>query len=75
MIFSDKFIGVETLVTIQLTYFSQLLISDVKNWPQAFTILAPLKIVTGYNNLFAFDESQSNFFNQLYIKYRFLDFR
>jgi hypothetical protein len=50
MVFFDKFIGVETLITIQLIYFSQLLVEDIENWPQAFIIFAPLKIVTGYNN-------------------------
>jgi len=50
-LFSDKFIAVEGLNTIQLTFFSLLLIYQNSNWPQAVVALLPLKYSTGFNPL------------------------
>lgn len=44
-----KFIGLETLITLQLIFFSQLLISDFELWPVGFSQFSNLKIATGYN--------------------------
>ena len=35
-LFLPKFIGLETLITLQLIFYSQLLISDFKYWPIGF---------------------------------------
>lgn len=44
-----KFIGLETLITLQLIFYSQLLLSDFGLWPIGFSQFENLKIATGYN--------------------------
>jgi cysteine-rich repeat protein len=49
---TPKFIGVEFLVTLQLIFYSQLLIVDTDKWPAGFLYLNYLKFASGYNDLF-----------------------
>lgn len=51
LLFSDKFIVVEGVNTLQLTFFSLLLIYESAKWPQAIVAIKPLKYSTGYNQL------------------------
>lgn len=50
---APKFIGLELILTLQLIFFSQLLIHDVKNWPPGFVFLKYLKYSTGFNDIFS----------------------
>jgi hypothetical protein len=50
---APKFIGLELILTLQLIFFSQLLIHDVKNWPPGFVFLKYLKYSTGFNDVFS----------------------
>ena len=50
---STKYIGLECALTLQLIYFSQLLIKNVEKWPVSFSYLQYLKYSTGYNQIFA----------------------
>ncbi len=52
VLFSDKFIGVEALNTLQLVYFSMLLIYNSDNWPQYFSTLLNLHYSTGLSRIF-----------------------
>ncbi len=52
VLFSDKFIGVEALNTLQLTYFSMLLIYNNDTWPLSFSTLLPLHYSTGFSRIF-----------------------
>jgi hypothetical protein len=49
---SPKFIGVEMLMTLQLIFYSQILIINTEKWPAGFLYLKYLKFTSGYNNLF-----------------------
>jgi hypothetical protein len=55
-ILSLKFIGLECVLTIQLIYFSQLLINPWQNFPAGFMFLKDLKYINGYNNIFKLSE-------------------
>lgn len=44
--------GIETANTLQLVYFSQLLIQDSSQWPPAFEILNSLRYANNYNDIF-----------------------
>ena len=50
-LFVPKFIGLESIITIELIYYSQLLISDASKWPVGFSQFKYLKAATGYNDL------------------------
>jgi hypothetical protein len=47
----DKFIAVEGLNSLQMVYFSLLLIYQNKDWPAAFSTLLPLKYSMGLNQM------------------------
>ena len=51
---SPKYIGLESLLTLQLIFYSQLLIAEPSNWPIGFLYLKYLKFASGYNDIFAF---------------------
>ena len=51
---SPKYIGLESLITLQLIFYSQLLITDPSKWPVGFLDLKYLKFASGYNDIFAF---------------------
>jgi hypothetical protein len=51
--FAPKWIGVEAMQAIQLIFFSQLLITDVSNWPAAFNVFKYFKYSNGFNNIFS----------------------
>ncbi len=51
-----KFIGLETIITLQLIFYSQILIFDASDWPFGFTYLKYLKSSTGYNELIELTE-------------------
>ncbi len=48
---SDKFIAVEGLNSLQMVYFSLLLIYQNKDWPAAFSTVLPLKYSMGFNQM------------------------
>jgi hypothetical protein len=50
---APKWIGVEAMQAIQLIFFSQLLITDVSNWPAAFNVFKYFKYSNGFNNIFS----------------------
>jgi hypothetical protein len=54
---APKFIGLELILTLQLIFFSQLLIHDVKNWPPGFVFLKYLKYSTGFNYVFSVSQN------------------
>jgi hypothetical protein len=51
--FAPKWIGLEVMQVIQLIFFSQLLITDVENWPMAFAVFNYFKFSNGVNNILA----------------------
>jgi hypothetical protein len=53
---SPKYIGLESLLTLQLVFFSQLLIKNPSKWPVGFMYLKYLKLSSGYNELFTFTD-------------------
>ncbi len=53
---SFKFIGVESILTLQIIYFCQLLIFDISKWPSGFSFLNNLKYASGFNNVLHFTE-------------------
>ena len=52
-LFLPKFIEIETIVTMQLIFYSQVLIFQSDDWPVGFFYLKYLKIATGYNDIFS----------------------
>lgn len=46
---AGKFIGLEGIVTIQLIYYSQLLVTPYQKMPVGFLMFKYLKIANGYN--------------------------
>ena len=50
-LFVPKFIGLESIITMQLIFYSQLLIVDFAKWPLGFIQFARFKGATGYNEL------------------------
>ncbi len=48
-LFVPKFIGLETIITMQLIYYSQLLISDIDKWPIGFAYFNYFKVASGLN--------------------------
>lgn len=50
---TPKFIGLEAVITLQLIFYSQLLISDVKKRPVGFVMFECFKFVNGYNDFFS----------------------
>lgn len=48
-LFLPKFIGLEIIITMQLIFYSQLLIYDFEKWPVGFVQFNNLKAATGYN--------------------------
>jgi hypothetical protein len=51
---SPKYIGLESLITLQLIFYSQILITDPSKWPVGFLYLKYLKFASGYNGIFTF---------------------
>jgi hypothetical protein len=49
---TPKFIGLESILTLHLIFYSQLLIYDLSKWPGGFVFLRYLKLTTGYSDLF-----------------------
>ncbi len=56
-LFSPKFIGLESILTLQLIFYSQLLITNVSKIPPGFVFLKSLKYASGYNDLLQFTSS------------------
>ena len=51
-LFVPKFIGLEAILTMQLIFYSQMLIVDNEKWPLGFVIqFKYLKTATGYNEM------------------------
>jgi hypothetical protein len=48
---SPKYIGLESLLTLQLVFYSQLLIVNPSKWPVGFMYLKYLKFASGYNEI------------------------
>ena len=48
---SPKYIGLESLLTLQLIFYSQLLIANPSKWPVGFMYLKYLKFSSGYNEI------------------------
>lgn len=48
---TSKFIGLELIITLQLIFFSQLLVYNIEDWPSSFVFLKHLKYSTGFNDL------------------------
>jgi hypothetical protein len=48
---SPKYIGLESLLTLQLVFFSQLLIVNPSKWPVGFMYLKYFKFSSGYNDI------------------------
>jgi len=53
---TPKYIGLESILTLQLIFYSQLLISDPSKWPIGFVYLRYLKFSTGFNNIFTYTD-------------------
>ena len=49
-LFLPKFIGIETIISLQLIFYSQILIINPEDWPVGFFYLKYLKMSTGYND-------------------------
>lgn len=50
-LFVPKFIGLETILTMQLIYYSQLLISKLDKWPVGFAYFNYLKVASGFSSV------------------------
>jgi hypothetical protein len=48
-LFAPKYIGLESILTLEIIFYSQLLIKDPSDWPVGFVYLKYLKLATGYN--------------------------
>lgn len=46
---APKYIGLEGMVTLQLIFYSQLLIEDNKAWPTEFNIFKNFRFINGFN--------------------------
>ena len=55
-LFTPKFIGLEIILTLQLIFFSQILIYENSKFPVGFLFLSNLKYTTGFNQIFDFTE-------------------
>jgi hypothetical protein len=53
---TPKFIGLETIITLQLIFFSQILIYDNSKFPVGFLFLSNLKYTTGFSDIIDFSE-------------------
>jgi len=51
---TPKYIGVEAISTLQLVYYSCLLVTDVDKYPIGFKTFVTFKYSTGYNDLFTY---------------------
>jgi hypothetical protein len=69
---SDKFIAVEGLNSLQMVYFSLLLIYQNADWPQAFSTVLPLKYSMGFNQMIYEEKSFANIDDNTFNKYRYL---
>jgi hypothetical protein len=69
---SDKFIAVEGLNSLQMVYFSLLLIYHNGDWPQAFSTVLPLKYSMGFNQMIYEENSFANIDDNTFNKYRYL---
>jgi hypothetical protein len=57
---SPKFIGLESILTLQLIFFSQTLIYDHMKFPVGFLYLQTLQYSTGYNDILDLTEYDSS---------------
>jgi hypothetical protein len=57
---TPKFIGLEIIITLQLIFFSQILIYDNSKFPVGFLFLSSLQYTTGFNKIFDFTEYLPN---------------
>lgn len=53
---TPKFIGLESILTLQIIYYSQLLIYDMSKWPISFNFLKYLRFTSGYNDILQYTE-------------------
>jgi hypothetical protein len=60
---SFKFIGVESILTLQIVYLCQLLIFDISYWPSGFSFLKNLKYSFGFNDVL--NNTEYRLFNTL----------
>jgi hypothetical protein len=51
---TPKFIGLETIITLQLIFFSQILIYDNSKFPVGFLFLSNLQYTAGFNEIIDF---------------------
>jgi hypothetical protein len=51
---TPKFIGLEVIITLQLIFFSQILIYDNSKFPVGFLFFSNLQYTTGFNKFFDF---------------------
>ena len=56
---TPKFIGLESILTLQLLYYSRLLIVDIQRWPPGFSFMNYFKFTSGFNDIFQFTQYQS----------------
>lgn len=54
--FTPKFIGFESILTLQLIFYSQLLIDDTSKWPVGFMAFKYLKFSSGFNEILSFTD-------------------
>ncbi len=57
---SPKFIGLESILTLQLIFFSQTLVYDHMNFPVGFVFLQTLQYSTGFNDILDLTEYDSS---------------
>jgi hypothetical protein len=50
---SNKFIGIEAIITLQLIFYSQTLITPISKFPVGLVSLQFLKYANGYNEIFS----------------------
>ena len=55
-LFVPKFIGLEMVLTLQLIFYSQMLVYDFEKWPVGFLQFNNFKAATGYNEFFSLTE-------------------
>lgn len=72
MLFSDKFIGVEAMNSLQVVFFSLLLIKDSNSWPEAFSTFLSFKLTTGLNHIVFKQINSENMLNPSFNKFRYL---
>ncbi len=46
---APKYIGLEGVLTLQLIFYSQLLVYDIRAWPVGFSVFNYFRYANGYN--------------------------